>query len=478
MNDKMTEVFRKILMKTIIPLQIKWERYVSQFHFSIAFRIAFNYVRLFVLYGVFFFAMIIAVYLRVETNEYKKYSKERVEAFIAGKDEFENPNYNNGMSMRVVNHTDQRVEYNDILMDVYDDHEFLNRYSYNYQGNQMLILKDSTYYEKDGKEYEAYFQYDISRSLARMKQFIGTLLIIYIIFVVFVAKFGKTGIERLFKPIEEMSTVANKLTVANLHSQRLNVAGTKNELKELAGTINNMLDRIELSYESQKQFVSDASHELRTPIAVIQGYANMLDRWGSKNEEVLEESIEAIINESKSMQDLVEKLLFLSRHDKKTLKLIKSRFNMRDVVEEMMKETKLVVKDRVVIAPVLKDVYVYGDQQALKQAIRIFVENAVKYSKEGDTISISCDNDHETCVVSVADTGMGMKKEDMDRIFERFYRADDVRNNKINGHGLGLSIAKLIVLKHTGTIQVKSQYTKGSSFTIRIPDYYSKGCLK
>ena len=143
-----------------------------------------------------------------------------------------------------------------------------------------------------------------------------------------------------------------------------------------------MLDRIEVSYESQKQFVSDASHELRTPIAIIQGYANLLNRWGSSNPEVLEESIEAIQNEARAMQDLVEKLLFLSRHDKKTLMLNKKRFNMKTMVEDMVKETRLVASNRIIESPILEDVVVYGDKQSLKQAIRIFIDNAIKYSED------------------------------------------------------------------------------------------------
>ena len=241
------------------------------------------------------------------------------------------------------------------------------------------------------------------------------------------------------------------------------------ELKDLAETFNESLNRLELSYESQKQFVSDASHELRTPIAVVQGYANMLKRWGSKDEDVLAESIEAISNEATQMQDLVEKLLFLSRHDKKTLKLNKSRFDIQPVVEEMVRETKLVAHKRVIESPALESVYVYGDKQAIKQAIRVFIDNAQKYTEDGDTIRISCENRQGDCVITVEDTGVGMKRRDLDNIFNRFYRADDVRNRKIEGHGLGLSIAKLIIMSHTGRIKIRTQYTKGTSFIVTFP---------
>lgn len=294
-------------------------------------------------------------------------------------------------------------------------------------------------------------------------------IIIYILICLVIIKAGHRGINHLLEPIEAMSAAADRMTVNNLHSERLSIEGTKNELKDLANTFNKMLDRLEVSYESQKQFVSDASHELRTPIAVIQGYVNLLDRWGKKDEAVMEESIEAIKNEARAMQELVEKLLFLSRHDNKTLKLKKERFNMCEIIEDMVKETRLVAEGRIIEAPCLEDVTVYGDRQALKQAIRVFVENAIKYTREGDTIRISCRNHQGDCVVVVEDTGIGMTRKDVDNIFERFYRSDTVRNAKISGHGLGLSIARLIIMKHTGRIKVRSQYTKGSAFTVTIP---------
>lgn len=113
-----------------------------------------------------------------------------------------------------------------------------------------------------------------------MWSLLWNMLILYVIIVFFIIQEGKKNNIKLLEPIQSMSATVNRLTVSNLHSERLNVAGTKNELKDLAIVFNNMLDRLETSYDRQKQFVSDASHELRTPIAVIQGYINMLSRWG------------------------------------------------------------------------------------------------------------------------------------------------------------------------------------------------------
>ena len=142
---------------------------------------------------------------------------------------------------------------------------------------------------------------------------------------------------------------------------------------------------------------------------------------------------------------------------------------MGPMIEEMVKETKLVAKNRIIECPSISDVVVYGDPQAIKQAIRVFIDNAIKYTTDGDTNTISLENKHGDCVITVADTGIGMNRKDMDHIFQRFYRSDTVRNKNISGHGLGLSLAKLIVLAHVGRIKVRSQFTVGTSFTITIP---------
>lgn len=294
-------------------------------------------------------------------------------------------------------------------------------------------------------------------------------VLVYISGMLLVVELSTKNISRIAEKLSEIMKQSNRITINNLEQERLQVDGIQNELQEVAVTINSMLDRLEAAYENQKQFASDASHELRTPIAVIQGYVNMLDRWGAEDPEVLHESVDAIKNEAQSMRELVEKLLFLSRHDKKTLKLTKRKFNIGKMVEETVKEAAIIAKNRKIEALDLDSMIFYGDRQMMKEALRVLIENAIKYTSDGDTIYIGCEKEENHCILTVADTGIGMDEKDMDHIFQRFYRSDHVRNSDISGHGLGLSIARLIILKHVGTIEVKSQYTRGTSFRIILP---------
>ena len=324
-------------------------------------------------------------------------------------------------------------------------------------------------YHSELKDMQLSFHYSNQLWEFSLTEIYQVAILLYILGIFIIVELSKRSIQKITDETQDIIKSTNRITINNLEEERLNVNGIQNELKDIAVTINKMLDRLEISYETQKQFVSDASHELRTPIAVIQGYVNMLDRWGAKDAEVLAESVEAIKNESKSMHELVEKLLFLSRHDKKTLKLNKKKFNIGKMIAGMVKEIQMVAKNRNVETLDMESVIMYGDSQTIKEAIRVLVENAIKYTEDGDTIYIGCEKQEKNCVIIIADTGIGMEQKDLDNMFQRFYRADKVRNGSISGHGLGLSIAKLIVLKHVGTIQVKSQYTRGTCFRIILP---------
>lgn len=469
--DNFLEFIRRTLVKIILPIRNKRLAFLNSLRLSILFRISMGYLKLLITHGILLIIGLFLIYMYTEKEGYSKMADDIIASISESEGSlYVNPYFMQGLSMKI-EHTDTGEEvYNDIAYHPTSDKAFFYGIHFDRKSeNHILVVNEEIEFSVDEEPYQVIFQYDLTGSYKSFLSMLWKLIILYIVIVTLIIKKGRKSDEKLFEPLQIMSATASRMSAHNLHSARLNVAGTQNELKDLANVINEMLDRIETSYESQKQFVSDASHELRTPIAVIQGYANMLDRWGSTNKEVLEESIEAIQNEARAMQDLVEKLLFLSRHDKKTLKLHKKRFNMRPMVEDMVKETRLVTENRIINSPILEDVEVYGDQQALKQAIRIFIDNAIKYSNDGDEVTILCQNHKGDCVITVQDTGVGMTRNDVEHIFDRFYRSEHVRSQNISGHGLGLSLAKLIILAHTGKIKVRTQFTKGTSFIVTIP---------
>ncbi len=273
---------------------------------------------------------------------------------------------------------------------------------------------------------------------------------------------------RALRPITEIAETARRLSASNL-SERIELHGARTELRELSDVLNDMLDRIEAAYNTQKQFVSDASHELRTPIAVIQGYADMLERWGKSDPEVRDESIAAIRSEAMGMKELVEQLLFIARHDNRTHQYEKIYFDAGELAEELFKETRLIAKSHRVIHGDLHRAIICGDRASLKQALRIFLDNAVKYTPEGGCITLSCQKEENFCRISVTDTGIGVSKQDLQRIFERFYRSDPARTRRTDGHGLGLSIARIIIRAHGGFIEVQSKEGHGSRFHILLP---------
>ncbi|MFH1512406.1 MAG: HAMP domain-containing sensor histidine kinase [Bacillota bacterium] len=274
--------------------------------------------------------------------------------------------------------------------------------------------------------------------------------------------------KHVLRPIADMTKAAEKLSANNL-SDRINLAGTKNEFKDLAAVINGMLDRIERSYNSQKQFVSDASHELRTPIAVIQGYANMLERWGKTDTSVLDEGISAITQETASMKELVERLLFLARHDKKNLLLETEHFDPTEILLPVFRDAQLLSAAHQFALNADKHCMINGDKGMLKQLMRILVDNAIKYTPAGGKITLALNVEADGCVMSVQDTGQGISKEELSRIFDRFYRSDKARKTQGGGHGLGLSIARIIVVAHGGTITVRSKEEAGTAFYVRLP---------
>jgi len=195
----------------------------------------------------------------------------------------------------------------------------------------------------------------------------------------------------------------------------------------------------------------------------------MLFRWGKDDKDVLEESIIAIKGESENMKELVEKLLFLARSDKNTQKVYKKEFYINELVDDIIKETKLIDSTHEISTNINQDVLIYADKKLIKQALRIFIDNSIKYTPTGGNIVLNSYIKKKSLILEIIDTGIGIPKEDLPFIFNRFYRCDKSRAKDSGGTGLGLSIAKWIVGIHSGSIVVESRSNIGTKIKIELP---------
>lgn len=241
------------------------------------------------------------------------------------------------------------------------------------------------------------------------------------------------------------------------------------DLQGLEAAINGMLSRMHAAYRQQAQFVSDASHELRTPIAVIQGYVKMLDRWGKDDEKVLEESIAAIKAETEHMKTLVEQLLFLARGDSGRQQLSPEPMDLSALMAEVLDEYRMIDPSHEWRQGSMAPAPVSADPALIKQAARILVDNAVRYTPEGGSIRLSAGMADGRAFFEVQDGGIGIAEEDVPRIFDRFFRADPARARASGGTGLGLSIARWIVERHDGHFEVLSRQGLGTRIRVILP---------
>lgn len=347
--------------------------------------------------------------------------------------------------------------------------------------------------------------------------------------------------KKLLKPLNELALRADELSrlefgenkyqqiedaISHLDAQGgASLSLGDRDLLGIEAAINNLLMRVRESNRQQARFVNDASHELRTPIAVISGYADMLSRWGKNDEKVLDESIAAIQKESTRMKHLVEQLLFLARGDSGRTALQLEETDLRALMQEAYEESVMIDEDHVYrfvapepvrsgdpgsvhsgdpgtvrsgeawqsgepgysaeaassgrsvsgqsgeqgssIEPGLSNepgLTVIADEGLLKQAVRILIDNAAKYTKEHDEIILSVGTSDGHPFLQVQDDGIGMAEADVVHMFDRFYRADDARS--FEGTGLGLSIAKWIVDKHGGHFEILSRMDIGTRVRI------------
>lgn len=274
--------------------------------------------------------------------------------------------------------------------------------------------------------------------------------------------------KRALTPIDNIIMQAKNFSASNLKN-RIVIDGPDDEIKKLANTFNELIERIEHSYEKQNRFALDASHELATPLAVIKGYVDLIDRWGKDDREVLNEGIAAIKKETQSMTKLLDTLLILAKSDNDLFKIEKSIFDLDEMMAEVVMETKIVAPDHMIALGKNDPVRIYADQRLIKQMVRALIDNSIKYSGSHGSIVIQVKKTRDHASISILDNGIGIPQKELPYIFDRFYRVDKARSRLLGGAGLGLSFVKWIVNMHEGNISVRSKPKGITRFDILLP---------
>jgi two-component system, OmpR family, sensor histidine kinase ArlS len=294
-----------------------------------------------------------------------------------------------------------------------------------------------------------------------MKNLLYVLILASFLIIVPIIIAGNLLARFLLQPIKALISTMRE-NMKNMKWKKIELNNrSKDELYEMEKTFNEMIDSLKENYDMQEIFVSDASHELKTPISIVKSYAQLLERRGKDNPELVKESLEAIHSEANRMQKLVEQMLALAKN--KEVQGVES-VNLQQVLEETM-ETFIGAYGREIKLELDETpIFVQGNRDQLKQVFYILVDNALKYSDS--TVNVSIEKQDNQVIISVTDYGAGIPKEEISRLFERFYRVDKARSRNTGGTGLGLAIAKTIINSHGGTIEVDSEIGVGTTFKV------------
>ena len=299
-----------------------------------------------------------------------------------------------------------------------------------------------------------------------MYRLIVTSAVLVAVFIVIGAVLGGFTSQYMIDPVRKMTARVREISEENL-SARLDPVDSQDELTELTDRINGMLSSLQEAFERQENFVSDASHELKTPLSVIAGYANLLRRWGKDDPKILDEAVDAISRESENMKRIVDQLLWLAKLGNFTLS--NSIFNLYETVGDIVDGYKTVKIKHDISLSGDPSITLNTDKNVLTEAVRTLVDNAIKYTPPTTgVIKIAVSRKNDCVEISVADNGIGISEADRAHVFERFYRCDKVRGRESGSSGLGLTICKSIVEMIGGRISVESELGKGSTFTITL----------
>lgn len=276
---------------------------------------------------------------------------------------------------------------------------------------------------------------------------------------------------QLLRPVRNLAMAMKKIK-ENGFQERMELVQHKDELTDLSHLFNDMMDQIEQSFLQQKQFIEDASHELRTPVSILEGHLSLLNRWGKKDPAILDESLEASLEEVSKLKKLVVDLLELTRAENLRPSFFIEYVDVKTFLQRLVKNLEMLHPEfqfTLRIEEAINPVFI--SEQHLQQILIIILDNAIKYSETSRKIDLTVEQTVKETSISVIDYGIGIPEEHITDVFNRFYRIDKARNREKGGTGLGLSIAKRLIEKYNGCIYITSQEEKGTKVKMVIPSY-------
>lgn len=271
-------------------------------------------------------------------------------------------------------------------------------------------------------------------------------------------------------PVTMMSVKARQISAETL-DERIGIGNERDELGFLAGTLNSLLERLQLSFESQRRFMADASHELRTPIAIIQGEADVALARDDRPAGDYRESIEVMQRAARKLTRIVQNLFLLARRDAGRYPTTMSRFYLGEVVADCVRGMRSVAQNRGVelSCSASEDIVIVADEELIHRLILNLIENAVKFTQSGGRVHAGIGSSDGHCTIRVTDTGPGIPPEDQERVFERFFRGDRTGAQNAGSAGLGLPIARWITEVHGGELRLEHSDGSGSVFIAELP---------
>ncbi|MFI8574069.1 ATP-binding protein [Rossellomorea aquimaris] len=337
--------------------------------------------------------------------------------------------------------------------------------------NQMLIGKSPI----RSNQFNGYIEMiqPLNRYEKIMKNLFWMMTITGVLALLISAIIGYFMAKSFVRPLNKLSETMRSIERKGFH-ERVEIVKAHDEISDLSQIFNKMMSEIEKSFQQQQQFVEDASHELRTPIQVLEGHLALLNRWGKKDPTILEESLQVSLEELERVKRLIGELLELSRADREKFDLQTVRANPQKVVDKVIRDFKFLHQEHTFLCldELDHETMVTIMPRHLEQIMIILLDNAVKYSDSHSNIEIKLMNREDDVMIEVKDEGIGIPEEDLPKIFARFYRVDKARSREKGGYGLGLAIASKLIQNYNGEILALKNEPAGTIIRISLKYAY------